>query len=379
MIKMKETVRANNLKRAGVVGFLFITLWAVIAFSEAGKISIQSAVDRSQITIGDVITYTVTITRDKDVKVKLPGLAENLGQFEIRDYKVFDPIKKDGKIIDRVQYKISTFDVGDFQIPPVAVEYRIPPDTLKHILKSEAIKIAVESVAPSKEGDIKDIKPPVEIPFDWHPYIKYGLLGLFGLILLGALIYFWIRKRSGKPLIPLKAEPPRPPHEVALEALERLQNSDFLEKGEVKTYYSEVSEIIRRYIGGRFGVDALDLTSTELLSELKRIPISDEHLQLMTDFTDLCDLVKFAKYIPEDEENKRVIDWAFQFVRETMVVEVPAEESAAPSEKAPEEEGRSVPEGVAAEEDDVVDFKRNSDGGKTLDPPEDSDKGNPER
>ena len=377
MTKMKKTVRASNLKKVAIIGFLFVALLAGIAFSESGKISIQSAVDRSKITIGDVITYTVTVTRDKDVKVKLPGLAENLGQFEIRDYKVFDPLKKDGKIIDRVQYKISTFDIGDFQIPPISIQYSIPPDTVEHVLKSEAIKITVESVAPSKEGDIKDIKPPVEIPFDWRPYVKYGLFGLLGLLLLGALVYFWIRKRSGKPLIPLKAEPPRPPHEVALEALESLQNSDFLEKGQVKRYYSDVSEIIRRYIGGRFGVDALDLTSTELLSELKSIPISDEHLQLMTDFTDLCDLVKFAKYIPEDEENQKVIDWAFQFIHETMVVEIPEEESA-PSEGTPDEE-LSIPEEVAAEENGVMDFKRNRDGGKTLSPPEDSEKSELER
>jgi len=375
---MKKTVRARALKRGIVFGILWVTLFVGNAFSDTGKISIQSAVDHSQITIGDVITYTVMVTRDKDVKVKLPGLAENLGQFEIRDYKVFDPVKKNGKIIDQVQYKISTFDVGDFQIPPIAVQFTIPPDTVKHILKSEAIKIHVASVVPSKEGDIKDIKPPVEIPFDWHPYLKYGLLGLLGLFVLGALVYFWMRKRSGKPLIPLKTEPPRPPHELALEALERLQHCDFLEKGQVKAYYSEVSEIVRRYIGGRFGVDALDLTSTELLSELKRIPISDEHVQLMTDFTDLCDLVKFAKYIPEDEENQRVIDWAFQFVRETMVVEIAGEESV-PSQERPAGEEVSVSAEVAPTEEGVVDFKRHSDGGNGSTPPEDSEKGNPER
>ncbi|NOY76320.1 MAG: protein BatD [Calditrichaeota bacterium] len=367
---MRKTNRTGNLKQAVILGILWVTLLAGNSFSDTGKISIQSAVDRSQITIGDVITYTVTVTRDKNVKVKLPGLAENLGQFEIRDYKVFDPVRRDGKIIDRVQYKISTFDTGDFQIPPIAVQYTIPPDTVKHVLKSEAIKIHVQSVVPSQEGDIKDIKPPVEIPFDWHPYVKYGLWGLLGLIILGALIYFWVRKRSGKPLIPVKTEPPRPPHELALEALEHLQHSDLLEKGQVKAYYSEVSEIIRRYIGGRFGVDALDLTSSELLRELKAIPISDEHVQLMTEFTELCDLVKFAKYNPEDEENQKVIDWAFQFVRETQIVETAGDEPAPVSEE-PVEEGASVSAESATAEEGVVDFKRHSDGGNGATPPED--------
>ncbi len=312
---------------------LVILVFQGLAFAESGKISIQSTVSKSKIAIGDTITYTVKVTRDPGVKVKLPQLAENLGQFEIRDYKVFDPVKKNGKIVNRVQYRISTFDVGKFLIPPIAVAYSIPPDTTEHLLKSEAIKITVESVAPSAEGNIKDIKPPVELPFDWKPFFRYGAFGLLLLLLLAAGIYFWLRHRKGQPLLPQKVEPARPPHEIALEALERVAQSDLLQKKGAKAYYSEISEIIRRYIEGRFGIEAMDLTSTELLEELEQVPLESSLMEKMTEMTDLSDLVKFAKYQPTDEENTRILKMAFEFVRETQIVPEPPEpEIAEPAE-----------------------------------------------
>ena len=338
-----------RLKQIFWVLFLLL-FWQGFGWAAPGKISIQSTVSKSKITLGDTITYTVTVTREPDVKVKLPQLAENLGQFEIRDYKVFNPVKKNGKIIDRVQYKISTFDVGDFKIPPIAVAYSIPPDTTEHLLKSEAIKITVESLAPSAEGDIKDIKPPVELPFDWKPVIRYGLAGFFLLLLLAIGIYFWMRRRKGKPLLPQKTEPRRPPHEIALEALERLRESNLLEKQGAKAYYSEISEIIRRYIEGRFGIEAMDLTSTELLAELEKVLLEDALMKTMTEMTDLSDLVKFAKYQPTDEENARILEMAFEFVRETLVVpEISEPEANEPAEMETAEE-----EVVSAEKDETA-------------------------
>ena len=85
---------------------------------------------------------------------------ENLGGFEIRDYNQYQPRSEKEKIVHQVDYIISTFDVGDFDIPPVEIGYKIQPDTVEKILKTENIKIVVESVKPSEDGDIRDIKPP---------------------------------------------------------------------------------------------------------------------------------------------------------------------------------------------------------------------------
>jgi len=299
-----------------------------------GEVSVSARVDRSTITIGDLITYTVEVVHDKGVDVRLPGLGENLGSFEIRDYRVYDPQKQNGKIINRVDYVISTFEVGEFEIPPVAVRYSIPPDTAVRVIRTEAIKITVESLKPSEDGDIRDIKPPVELPFDWRPYLLYGGLAL-ALAVLGFFLFWYLKKRSrGEPILPGKPEIARPPHELAYEELEALLAQNLLEKGEIKRFYSEISEIIRRYIEGRYQVPAMERTTTELLDDLRGIGVEVDHVELIAAFLERCDLVKFAKYQPSEEEHRDTVERARQIVDLTRWVETPAAEEQQEAEKA---------------------------------------------
>jgi hypothetical protein len=285
------------------------------------QISLRASVDKATITIGDLIIYTITVTRNENVEVQLPALGENLGGFEIRDYHVHDSRRENGSLIDRVDYTISTFETGEFEIPPVEVSYSIPPDGEQRTLKTESIKIVVESVKPSEEGDIREIRPPWEIPYCWQTVILFSLIGLSVLLFALGFIYYIRKKRRGETLLPRKIDPPRPPHEIAYEMLGRLSESGLLEKGKIKKYYSDISEIIRRYVEGRYRITAMELTSTELMEELRAAVNNEEHSVLFESFLELCDLVKFAKYIPSDQENKSVMDLAVQIVDETKFVE----------------------------------------------------------
>ena len=276
--------------------------------SEA-PVTIFSSVDRSTITIGDLITYTVIIEHDKSVNVTLPSLGENLGGFEIRDYTVYDPSKEENRILDRVDYIISTFETGEFEIPPVEARYTIPPDTEEHIIKTESINITVESLKPSEEGDIRDIKPPWDIKFDWRPLLFYGLGGLL-VVLLGIGTIIYIRKRrKGETLIPRKREPERPPHEIAYGELRRLEESNLLEKGKIKIYYSEIADIIRRYTEKRFQIESMELTTAQLLTALENI-LEASLIDLYRQLLELCDLVKFAKFSPEVSQHIEALQQA---------------------------------------------------------------------
>lgn len=286
-------------------------------------ISLQASVDKATITIGDLIIYTITVTRDENVEVQLPALGENLGGFEIRDYQVHEPRKENGRLIDSVDYTISTFETGEFEIPPVEVRFSIPPDSEEKTLKTESIKIVVESVKPSEEGDIREIRPPWEIPYSWNTTILFVSIGLGVLLVTLGTLYYIRKKRKGETLFPRRIAPSRPAHEIAYEMLSRLLESGLLEKGKIKRYYSEISEIIRRYVEGRYKIIAMELTSTELLDELRTAAITEEHTALFERFLAFCDLVKFAKYIPSDEEYKTVMEWAVQIVDETKLVEEP--------------------------------------------------------
>jgi len=195
-------------------------------------------------------------------------------------------------------------------------------------LSSETIKIIVESVKASEASDIKDIKPPVEIMRNWWLLGRWILLGGFflGMAILAFIIYK--RRKEGKKLLPVREIPLRPPHEIAYESLDKLRQSDLLEKGEIKQYYTEVSEIIGIYIEGRYFVVAMEMTSEEVLEGLAYADIPDEEFELFPSFFELCDLVKFAKLIPDNKNNEEILLTAFTIIDRTKVVLVEEERSA---------------------------------------------------
>ena len=285
-----------------------------------GKISLEAKVDKNKITIGDLIQYSIVVTRDENVNVEMPDLGANLGAFEIRDYNDPDPEKRNGEIIQRREYSISTYDVGDYEIPSVSVRYSVGEDSIWNELTTENIKINVESMKPSEAGDIRDIKPPLEIERDWMRIIRFVAAGVI-IVLIGILIFIYIkRRRQGKSFIPHREKPKRPSHEIALEELDQLLREQLLEQGEIKQFYIRISEIIRRYIEGRFFITAIEMTTTQLIDNMNEAEIEKEDIQLVEDFLMQCDLVKFAKYIPTSEEHKKVIDQAFEVVNKTKII-----------------------------------------------------------
>ncbi len=300
--------------------FLLSILWTNIVLAGTGHVSLQAKVDKNRIRIGDLIKYSIIVTHDDSVKIKMPLLGANLGAFEIRDYEDAEPEKKDGRIIRRREYVISTFDIGEYEIPPVTVRYSLPGDTTWKELTTEKLKITVESMKPSEEGDIRDIKAPLEIPLDWWRIARWILAGVIFLIIVGLILFYIKRKREGKSLLPRREKPKRPPHEIALEELEALQNEKLLEKGEVKQFYSRISDIIRRYFENRFFIPALEMTTGQLVEAMENTEIEPEVIEIVESFLSVCDLVKFAKYIPTEEENEKTTSSAFQIVEMTKII-----------------------------------------------------------
>ena len=327
---------------------LFGVLFCALHLYGAGQISIESHVDKSTIYIGDVIKYSVVVTHDKDIDLQTPTLAINLGQFEIRDYKVLESREQeDGQIVDQTDYLISTFDTGEFEIPELEIGYSTTSDSTIKFLKTEPITIKVESLVAEEAGDIRDIKPPVEPPQDIKFYIIMGIIALVVLIAAALGFYFWKRRRAGKSILPKRQEPPRPAHQVALEQLEKLVNSDLLQTGKIKEYFIQLSDIVRHYIEGRFFISAIEMTTTQLLENMKTEQLDKEYIEMMYTFLNECDLVKFAKYIPEQNEIDKTTQDAFDFINATKVeYEKPeAVQSTAETENDPvDQEETTVPE-----------------------------------
>lgn len=306
--------------RIYTISILIISL-AGILFSEQQQalIEVQSAVDTTEITIGDRINYSITIDSREGLRVENPGAGINLGQFEIKDYKISEPRTENGRTIQKFEYQISVFDTGHFEIPAFPVAY-FPEDTSQNyqLIEASAIGIYVRSILNAEDKELRDVKAPIDIPFNY--VLLYSLIAA-GLLLLAAgyFGYRFYKKRKEEGYLFIPPKPPVPAHEKALNALNELQARDLPEQGEFKLYFTELTEIIRTYLEGRFFIKALEETTTEILKELNSIDLEAASFEELRDLLELADMVKFAKYIPDLDECRSGMTSAIDFVNASKI------------------------------------------------------------
>jgi len=278
---------------------LFLTLFFGTG---AASVSIEAAVDKSTITVGDPIKYSIKIARNKETTVLLPPPGEQLGWFEIKDYQKLDEYSHKGKIIMETRFVITAYDTGDFIIPPMIIPFTSTSGDSGELL-SQRIPIRVNSVLDPQNLEAKDIKGQLELPEpDLTKYYWAGG-GLFLILIL--VLLWWFRWRS-KPGEEIEAETVilKSPHDEAYENLRVLESSDLLARGEFKEFHIRLADIIRHFLGRRYEYDAMEMTSWEILMEMRRYSVKgDEEGASLGAFLESCDLVKFAKHIPENEES----------------------------------------------------------------------------
>lgn len=259
------------------------------------EITIHSSVDRNHVTVGDPIRYTLTIESDAKCKVTPPDLGVNLGAFEIRDYHVHRSRTQRGQRWT-VEFVIAIYDVGKFTIPPISVTYETNGKV--NSIASQPVDITVESVKPSQQADIRDIKPPASVRLSVWDF-RWLILAVLLLLALGIGVRVWLKRR--KPKIEEQAlieKPPVPPDEEALAALQALVSSGLLESGQTKEYYSRLSQILRRYLERQFEIPALESSTSEVVQRLHLANLSTGESQCVSAILALSDLVKFAKFVP---------------------------------------------------------------------------------
>lgn len=277
-------------------------------------ITIQTEVDRSEVYIGDLINYTVTIEYDSTYELVPPPLGANLGAFDVKDYHPDLMARlKDGRIQSKTVFVLSTFTTGDYVIPPIPVVFNLPDGSRKALL-SEGVPIKVLSML-ENAGDSVDIRPlkaQYEFKRDWVQYLKWIGPGFLLFVLAVALIWLKLIKRKEK------EEPVdlRPAWEIAFEKLALLKQKVYLTEGKFKEFYIELTEILRSYLEKMYRVNVLDMTTQELLAAFEKLELPEGMFDRVKDFFMHADLVKFAKYMPEKEKAEADFDEVHAMVEE---------------------------------------------------------------
>ncbi len=319
--------------------FLLVLVSVISERVYAQQTLIDVKIDSAAILIGEQTKLHLTITADKDHLVQLLLPADTL----MRGVEVLDISRPDSSLIenDRLLIKqdllITSFDSALYLLPPLKVIDG--NDTLlsnQVALKVSTIPVNVDN--PEEFYDIKEVWKPPFIWADYYPIILGVLLALF---LLCVIIYIIKRLRNRKSLLPFAEpkEPKLPPYEQAIKELDELKEQKLWQQGLNKKYYTSLTETLRRYIDERFGVNAMEMTTTEILDMLHGIqevkPVFDKLQQILQ----LADFVKFAKIHPLPDENDLSLTNAYLFVNETKPVEVitPKENESEADEKSTNE------------------------------------------
>jgi hypothetical protein len=283
------------------------------------EIAIGASVDTCRVAVGDLITYTVTISRPPQAAALIPVPDSVLGEFELRELvPLGQQVRGDETVVDGVEYVLTCFETGEHEIPPLPLGVvEAPGETIA--IWTLPVPISVERVSPADAEEIKDIKdliyPPGRFP------LRAVLIGLAAAGLVAAAVLLLRRRRRFGIAPEEPGPPPLPPHEQAYLDLERIAARGLVKKGLIKEYYTELSEVIRRYIGGRYGIMTMELTTTELLASMREAGLDREEGRAFRQFLARCDLVKFAKHIPPPDEMEGEIGRARSLVDATKVVE----------------------------------------------------------
>lgn len=267
---------------------------------------VTTSIDTTRNKIGAEFKLTLKTSVTNKDKVVFPK-AKNFGALEvINSYKI-DTVKTNDKWELIKQYGVTQFDTGKFTIPRIPILINGKP-SYSDSLKVEVFNVKVDTLK-QKMYDVKDVAQ-VETSSNWWKY----LLGILLLVGIAVLAYWLIKKYQNQP----KEEELvyTSPIEKATSLLQQLETKELWQKGEVKGYYSELTDIVRNYIEEEIEIPAMESTTSELITELRRVAnqkklkLSKETLVNLEMVLMQADLVKFAKVKPLDfeiEEDKKRI------------------------------------------------------------------------
>lgn len=288
-----------------VIPFLALPL-AASAF--AADVSLSARVEPAGVVVGEPLRYVVEVVHPVSARAELPALRGNTGRFEVEDYSVARDTSG-SRVTARHALTLAAWSPGDDTLPPQRVEIREGADTAALVLYTQPTKVSVRATAPQDARDPADIRDAERLP---RPF-PWGIPLL--LAALAALAYFLRRRKRSREEAP--APTPRlAPDEAALARLDELESGPHGSR----EFAFALSEIVRGYLAARFGVDALEATTHELMERVAPLPLPEGRHEWLRELCEALDRVKFADARLMVGDAKRHAAGVRAFVRETTPV-----------------------------------------------------------
>ena len=282
---------------------------------------VSATLDSTTLFIGDQTDLHLRAIGEVGEQVTMPVLDKELiPGVEIVDRTIVDTLSlKDGRVQYDQYLTVTSFEDSLFYIAP------LPFVSGDDTVWSDGLTLNVVQPFEMDTTDmaITDIKGVYKAPIWWWGIFRWVLLAvlLAGVGVAGYYLITYLQRRklaeAGNEVV---TEPLRPAEEVALEKLDAIKEKKIWQQGQVKEYYTQLTDVVREYIARRFEVSSVEQTSDETLRDIRpllseRKDLYDQLRKMLT----LADLVKFAKWSTTPDENELSLRNAYTFVRETTI------------------------------------------------------------
>jgi len=297
------------------VAWVLLSLGLCVSVYAAEAVGVTAKAVPARATLGEDIRIFVSVERPRLYSVELDPKSLSLSPFEVKNVERSPVTQGKNRIRETFIITVTAFELGDLKVPPIPIRF-VDAKSKPGVVRTDSLAVKIVSVGkkPWDKEDIRPIKGPISFSLArWRDFF----FGLAAFILTAVLLVrIGLRLRKA-----MDFESRLPCDRRALLELERLRNRGDLEQKRLKEYYSGLSDILRRYFERRYGIQALELTTHELIPILKE-KIDDRGVtDTVEKILDRCDLAKFAKYDPGYAEGQESENSLRDAVEKTKPVE----------------------------------------------------------
>lgn len=283
---------------------------------------VEASLDSTAILIGEQVGLHAKVTAPKGTRVVFPEYANG---YLTEGVEVLERSEVDTSVIDDGQrwvlcrdYLLTSFDSALYRLPAVEVTSGGKAFRSNGSLGLKVNSVDVDTLHPD---DLRDPYGPVDIAFQWDGSFLGTTLLLWGFLVAFVISLCRLMKRE-----PLKRRitetPPPPAHQVALSAIAKFKGRTADTEEDLKHYYDELTEVLRTYIKDRFGIDALEMTTMQLVEAITQTG-DKTALYDLRELLETADLVKFARMEATEVDNDRSLLHAMEYVKQTKPTEAP--------------------------------------------------------